>query len=71
VDIEHLGAADKEPLQLGLVPVLGHLLDNRKHIGLELVQQSVMTLRFALAFIAPRSPATRWGHDPARTFLIP
>jgi hypothetical protein len=38
MDVEQLGAADEIPLQLGLISVLGHLLDGRKHFGLQLVQ---------------------------------
>ena len=38
VDVEQLGAADEEPLQLGLVPFLGHLLDGGHHVGIQLGQ---------------------------------
>ena len=54
VDVEQLGAADEEPLQFRLVPILGHLLDGRKHVGPQLGQHldDDAALPLASSFIA-------------------
>ena len=51
---EQLGVVDEEPLQLGLVPVVGRLLNGGQHVLLKLRQQVGGVLALPLSILRQR-----------------